>query len=116
MTVLYNIKANRNIRNILRKQEVGAEKVLWSGLRNKQLLYKFRRQHGIGKFIVDFYCPRIKLAIEVDGMTHSLETEKTADLAREQFLSFCGIKIIRYPNDYVYHNLSEVLGDIYNKC
>ena len=69
MQQIYNLKNQKSIRRILRQQPIRAEKILWQKIRMKQLGYRFRRQFGIGKFIVDFYCPKLKFAIELDGGT-----------------------------------------------
>jgi len=73
--IVYNHKEYKAVRRKLRKQEVSSEKILWSKLRNKQQKFRFRRQYGIGKYIVDFYCPKLKLAIEIDGATHFKDEE-----------------------------------------
>jgi very-short-patch-repair endonuclease len=114
--ILYNHKEYKTTRQNLRKQEVGAEKLLWSKLRNKQQLFKFRRQHGIGKFVVDFYCPELKLAIEVDGETHSTDKEIKNDLAREEFIKRFGIEIKRYRNYDIYNNIEGILVDVNEVC
>ena len=114
--IVYNHKEYKTIRRSLRKQEVSSEKILWSKLRNKQQKFRFRRQYGIGKYIVDFYCPKLKLAIEIDGATHSKDEEIRNDLAREKFLNRFGVEIKRYTNNDVYNYLENVLADIYEFC
>lgn len=98
MTQIYNKKEQKNTRKYLRKLPVGCEIKLWSGIRQKQLGYKFRRQFGIGKYIVDFYCPELKLAIEIDGATHCTDKEIEHDKIRQAYIESLGIKIIRYSN------------------
>ena len=72
---------------LLRNAPTSAEKLLWSGLKGKQTGYKFRRQHSLGPFIVDFFCPKLRLVIEVDGATHkeaeTQEKEKTYAQTRQ---------------------------------
>jgi len=114
--IVYNHKEYKTIRRNLRKQEVGAEKILWSKLRNKQQKFRFRRQYGIGKYIVDFYCPKLKFALEIDGVTHFEDEEIRNDLIREKFLNRFGVKIRRYTNNDVYNDLESVLADIYGSC
>ena len=114
--IVYNHKEYKTIRRNLRKQEVGAEKILWSRLRNKQQEFRFRRQYGIGKYIIDFYCPKLKIALEIDGATHSEDEEIKNDLAREKFLNRFGVKIRRYTNNDVYNSLESVLTDIHEFC
>jgi len=116
MTIVYNHKHLKPIRRALRKQEIGAEKVLWSKLRNKQQKFKFRRQYGIGRYVVDFYCPKLKLAIEIDGATHSTDEEIKKDKERERFINRFGIIVKRYYNNDVYNNLDAALGNIYEVC
>ena len=84
----------------LRKNSTDAERKMWSLLRNRQLIgYKFRRQHPIKKFIVDFSCPEKLLAIEVDGGQH-MERKKEDD-ERTQFLEIQGYRVLRFWNDQV---------------
>lgn len=71
--------------------------------------YKFRRQHGIDHYIVDFYCPEKRLAIEVDGVTHSSPEERDYDRERENLIKTYGIKFVRVTNADVYKNLDGVL-------
>lgn len=87
------------------------ERKLWSVLRAKKLKgLKFRRQHGIGPYIVDFYCHELKLIIEVDGSSHD-ETEQY-DSNREEFLMAQGFNILRFTNKDVLHNLAGVIEKI----
>jgi len=91
-----------------------AEQLLWAKLKNKQIKnHKFRRQHSIGKFIVDFYCPEIKLAVELDGDSHfeSTAAEKL-DSQRQSSLESLGIKVIRFTNREVYENLTGILESL----
>ena len=91
-----------------------AEHRPWSFLRKKQLDgYRFRRQHPIGKYIVDFACVREKFVIEVDGATHGEQHEIQYDERRTEFLETQGWKIIRYGNDEIYKNIDDVLDDVY---
>lgn len=91
-----------------------AEQILWKILRNSQLKgYKFRRQHGIGNFIVDFYCPKVRLGIEVDGESHHLSNNSIRDdVDRDNFLRNNNIKILRLLNSDVYNNLEGVIEKI----
>lgn len=91
----------------MRNHPTPAEAILWKELSNKKLSFKFRRQHIIDKFIVDFYCIQKGLIIEVDGDIHDLQKEK--DLEREMFLKDLGCTIIRFPNEEVLYNLKSVL-------
>jgi very-short-patch-repair endonuclease len=113
MTKIFNIKATKNVRRVLRKQPISAERILWGRLRKKQLGHRFNRQYGIGKFVVDFYCAEKRLVIEIDGATHSTEKEIRNDLKREKYIKDLGLNIKRYTNKEVFDNLSLVVWDIY---
>lgn len=94
-----------------RHEPTEAEAVLWQHLRNRQLCgIKFRRQHAIGQFIVDFYAPALNLIIEVDGSHHSQMQEE--DSIRQAYLESLGLHILRFTNEDVSHNLSHVLNQI----
>lgn len=87
--------------------------MLWAKLRLNQIYgLKFRRQHGIGSYIVDFYCPERRLIIEVDGDVHAAEIQRTKDLNRENYLKSLGLQVVRYTNDEVINNLDGVLEDL----
>jgi very-short-patch-repair endonuclease len=86
----------------LRKDETEAEKVLWSKLNKNQILgLHFRRQHPINLFIADFYCPRIKLIIEVDGSIHDITEHQEHDIGRSDILNDFGISVIRFTNEQI---------------
>ncbi len=90
-----------------------AELVLWSKLKSKGLdAYKFRRQYSVAEFVIDFYCPRLKLAIEVDGDSHFSEGSEICDKARQDFIESFGISFLRFTNKEIYENLDEVLVKI----
>ena len=98
MTLFYNQKSQKEFRKNLRNNSTVSEKLLWNGIKNKQLEVKFRRQHGIDKYILDFYCPELRLAIEVDGATHETNKEIYRDKQKEELLIKSNIKLIRYTN------------------
>ena len=113
MTLLFNHKYQKSYRQRLRNNATKAEKLLWRYLRARRLSgSKFRRQQGIGTFIVDFYCPEYRLAIEIDGPTHLTKEEREYDLMRENFIKQFGIRVIRFTNEEVYRNLDAVLARI----
>ena len=90
-----------------------AEIILWSKLRRKQLQdERFRRQYSIGSYVVDFYCPSLKLAIEVDGDSHT-DASMYHDQERQEFIESYGIRFLRFTNDDVCENLEWVLDEIY---
>ena len=96
----------------LRQPQTPAEATLWQYLRKRNLGYKFRRQHPIECFIVDFYCAQAKLLIEVDGDSHANETQVEYDRARTEFLETKGYKVIRFMNEDVRYNLNAVVAKI----
>ena len=97
-----------------RKKSTRAESILWEALRNKKIGFKFRRQHIIGTFIVDFVCLSEKVSIEVDGDYHNEPENIIKDQERTKCLISLGYSELRFTNDMVIDNLSKVLEDI--KC
>lgn len=96
----------------LRDRMTEAESVLWSRLCNKQLGVKFRRQHLLSNYIADFYCHELKLVIEIDGSIHKLKENKLLDAERQKNIEELGIKVIRFSNHEVFHEIKKVLGKI----
>jgi very-short-patch-repair endonuclease len=94
----------------LRREMTPAEKILWNELRANKLGVHFRRQQVIAGFIVDFYCHKFALVVEVDGDVHDLQKEE--DAKREKVLSAMGLRIVRFGNDEVVRDLSAVVGRI----
>ncbi len=95
----------------LRQEMTPSEKVLWDLLRAGRFHgAKFRRQHPIGKYILDFYCAQSRLAIELDGAVHHGQEE--ADAWREKIISTHGIRFLRFKNEEVESNLPDVLRRI----
>jgi very-short-patch-repair endonuclease len=91
----------------------GPEPRLWSRLRARQLQgLKFRRQHGIGPYIVDFYCPEQSLVIEVDGDSHADADQILKDQLRDRYFQSLGLHVIRYINDDILKNLDGVLENL----
>ena len=95
----------------LRRAMTPAEKLLWQEVRAKKLGVRFRRQQVIQGFIVDFYCHKAALVVEVDGDIHDLQQEE--DARREKVLSEMGLRIVRFRNEEVMKNLSAVLIKIH---
>ncbi len=90
-----------------------AEVILWQYLKDRQIVgYKFRRQYSISKYVVDFYCPRKKLAIEVDGPTHFSLQAMEYDIKRQALIESFGIRVIRVTNTDVYENIRGVINEI----
>ncbi len=99
----------------LRRELTPAEKRLWRELLDRRCAgFKFRRQHIIGPFIVDFYCASCSLSIEIDGETHL--GRELHDVQRQKFLEVQGLKILRFWNTEVYDDLEAVMEAIYIEC
>ena len=100
----------------LRHPQTPAEATLWRHLRNRNLEYKFRRQHTFDFFIIDFYCAEVKLCIEIDGDSHLEKAQQEYDVARTEYLESRGHKIIRFTNDDVRFNIHAVAQTIVDTC
>ena len=99
----------------MRQEPTKAEQKLWRLLRRKQIDgCKFRRQHPIGRFIVDFYCHEARLIIEVDGDIHAFQ--EAYDAARQESLEEQGYRVVRFSNQDVLKNMDGVLGMIFELC
>jgi very-short-patch-repair endonuclease len=99
--------------HILRRSMTKAEAVLWKKLRDRKLFNaKFRRQHPINIFIVDYYCHEYRLVIEVDGYIHNDEIALQYDLGRTEILNKFGLKVIRFTNDQILYSLDSVIEKI----
>lgn len=116
MPKIYNREYLLNYQRDLRKMMTKSEVVVWKYIKSNQLGLKFRRQYGIGNYIVDFYCPRIKLAIEIDGVTHIEESVFENDQKKEEYLKEIGIVIKRYTSEDVFKNLRAILDDLWRTC
>lgn len=97
-------------RKKLRNEPTRAEIALWREINSRRLNgYKFRRQHSIGPFVIDFYCPAMRLAIEVDGNSHFLENVEIYEARREKFIKDFGVKMLRFTNTEVFKNRESVV-------
>ncbi|MBU1180172.1 endonuclease domain-containing protein [Patescibacteria group bacterium] len=107
MPYLYNNPGKKNLRKKLRKQITDAERKLWQVLRRRQVCgLKFIKQYGIGNYVVDFYCPKCRLAIEADGGQHA---ENIAyDNERTKYLNQIDIKVLRFWNNEILQNIDGV--------
>lgn len=115
MSKIHNQKHLEERRKELRKNLTPAEATLWKSLQRKQLKgRKFRRQHSIQNFIVDFYCASERLIVKLDGAVHLDFAQQNYDLKRTEILENLGLKVIRFENRLVFENLSEVLEEIIN--
>src|SRR3989344_9383153 len=101
MTKIFNRKTQREKRKILRATMTETEIILWSILKEKDLGYKFRRQYSVGRYVVDFYCPALKLAIEIDGDYHLTIDMKDYDPQRQKYIETTGIKFLRFTNQAI---------------
>ena len=100
-------------RRELRRNQTDAEKMLWKQVRGKQLMgRKFFRQYSVGLYILDFYCPDLKLAVELDGGQHNDEEKKESDNVRSEYLQQQGINVIRFWNHEVLQQSEAVLAKI----
>ena len=98
---------------ILRKNMTVPELILWQKLRDRTIFKcKFRRQHPVSFFIVDFYCHEYRLVIEVDGDIHDDETVRDYDLGRTAELNKFGLKVLRFTNNEVFENIDTILKKI----
>ena len=116
---LYTRKEKLPERKHLRNNSTAAESTLWKALRCRQIDgLKFRRQHSIGAYIMDFYCPEIKLCIELDGNVHDDYLQHHSDIIRTKFINEQGITIFRFSNECVYHNPDQIIEAIrnFNQC
>ncbi len=108
-----NQKHLKPFRKTLRSTLTPAEAKLWLCLKNKQLDGKrFRRQFSIGNYILDFYCPEQKIAVELDGKHHFTPEGRMIDDERDLFLSAQGIRVLRFENIRVFQQLENLLEEI----
>ena len=106
---LTNDPLHKDLRRALRSRQTKEEGILWSVLRGKRFHgLKFHRQFGLGRYILDFYCPSLKVAIELDGGHHTEEDVIKYDEERTAFIEFYGIRVVRFYNNDVTRNLSGV--------
>ena len=96
----------------MRHPQTPAEATLWRALRNRKTGFKFRRQHPIYRFIIDFYCAKAKLLIEVDGESHFEPEQEEYDKLRTKYLEELGYKVIRFTNNDVRYNIDSVASKI----
>ena len=110
---IYNTKAKESQRKGLRNSLTMAEVILWKYLQRRQLDgKKFRRQHSIGPYIADFYCPECRLIVEIDGSQHYDEEAVEYDRRRTEYMAERNIRVLRFQNREVFQNLQYVLEAI----
>ena len=112
-TAKSNPPEQRELRQELRNHTTPAEAVLWRYLKGGQVGgYKFRRQHGMGPYVMDFYCPSLHLCIELDGEAHNGYLENQRDDIRTRYLQENGITVLRYENKQVWQNVEGIIKEI----
>ena len=113
MENIHNKKYLKTFRRELRNNLTPAEAILWKALQQKKLEgRKFRRQHSVGKYVLDFYCPVERLAVELDGAEHYTVHGSLHDEERDNYLIGKNIQVVRFENKEVYNNLEMVLMKI----
>jgi len=112
MSLIHNHKYLKDFRKDLRNNATDAEKQLWQYIKGSRLGMKIRRQHSIGNYIVDFYCPEAKLIIELDGEYHFTEAGIEYDKQRTAYLTSLGFMMIRFENKEVFERIGFVLAEI----
>ena len=112
MTLHFNRSDERQKRRTLRNDPSEAERKLWWHLRGKQIGAKFRRQYSVDSYVIDFYAPSCKLAVEIDGDSHFTPQGLRHDRERTAHLARFGIQVIRFTNLEVFENIEAVLEAI----
>lgn len=108
-----NNPRRKELRKLLRNNATQQERKLWECLKARRVFgYKFRRQHGIERYILDFYCPRLRIGIEIDGLIHRDPVQAAYDIQRDLDLSSMGIRILRFSNQLVDDKIEQVLARI----
>ena len=123
MTKHYNKSSQTGKRRKLRQTQTYVEKIVWLQLRNRNLKgYKFKRQYSIDYYVIDFYCPELKLAVELDGDVHDQPDRIEYDKRRQRYLESFGITFIRIKNEDFLDNayreikrIANIIGKIKNK-
>jgi len=110
---IHTLKHLKERRSELRKSLTPAEAFLWKHLKARQLEgRRFNRQHSIQNYIVDFYCAKEKLIVELDGEVHNNQTAQEQDNDRTQYLEELGYTVLRFENKMVFENLASVFMEI----
>jgi len=112
MTRHYNKKSEQEKRRRLRSNMTYCEKIVWLHLRKRQVGYRFLRQYSVDQFVIDFYCPELKLAVEIDGNVHEIPEQKEYDIARQNYIEEFGIGFIRIKNEELLGNPNKTFQKI----
>jgi len=108
-----NHPTTKEFRQFLRKNKTPSECIMWKHLNKKQLDgFRFRQQHGFGPYILDFYCPELRLCIEIDGEIHNSEENQQKDKERTIFLNQNRINVLRFRNEEIENNIDDVIKEI----
>jgi adenine-specific DNA-methyltransferase len=100
----------------LRKRETWAEQLMWRRLRGRRFnQYKFRRQHPLGDYVLDFYCEMARLNVELDGSRHGFPDQQKHDVEREAFLKSRGIKTLRFWNSHLRRDARSIRDTIFEE-
>ncbi len=115
MSRIHNKSFFFDYRKKLRNHSTASEATFWKLIKNKKIGgLKFRRQHSIGNYIIDFYCYEIRLIIELDGASHDNYLSEEKDLKRDDYLMNLDYTILRFENRYVYEFPEEIINSILN--
>src|SRR3989344_2066062 len=114
MSLVHNNEKLKDRRRELRQRATKEEEILWAKIRNNKLGCKFKRQHSIGGYILDFYCSKYKLIIEIDGVLHNNQNAKEYDKVRDEYFNDLGYTTIRFLNIEINNKLGEALTKIKN--
>ncbi len=113
MTIIFNRHRFKSLRQKLRKARIPAEELLWNRIRHRRVRgVKFRRQYGVGRYVLDFYAPSIRLAVEIDGPSHSKPGARERDRIRQEYIEGFGIHFLRFTNDDIYRALDRAVAEI----
>ncbi len=116
MKFILNDPLQKQRRKELRRNQTKAEKTLWRHVQNRRFYgMKFYRQYSAGPYILDFYCPQMKLAVELDGGQHACDANRQYDTSRTEYLQALGIEIVRFWNHEVLNHTKGVLARMAEK-
>ncbi|MDD5567220.1 MAG: endonuclease domain-containing protein [Patescibacteria group bacterium] len=117
MPFLYNNPSKKQLRRYLRRRQTDAERIFWYYLRSRRFYnLKFRRQYGVGRYVVDFCCPALRIAIELDGGYHFQQEIIEYDIHRQKFIEAHGIHVIRFNGSDVFNNIDGILERLRVVC
>ena len=106
---IFNLKKSKPLKDGIKKEMTAEEKQIWNYIKDRKLYnLKFKKKSEMGKYIVNFYCPEIEFAIDIDNEKHTKKYEKT----RDEYLHSIGITCLRFTSSYIKSNLEEVIKEI----